>query len=168
MLNEYIKNSFPGGKYPDNIDEYLKLDDAYLWGKIKDDEKNNIYAERLINRKIMTMVYETPIHSKLNDEKIYNLIKSDLLDKFGSKNLLFDSADKMTHKIPMKHGIDDERAIPILLSYSDEPSTIGIESGIISKIDDRINIMRIYAKEDIADEAKAFVKKRMKDMSDKA
>lgn len=168
MLVDYLKVSLSGGRYPGNVNDYLTWDDARVWGKIKEDEKIITCAERLVNRRIMKMVYESPTHSNVQEKKMYNLIKKDLQNRFGDENLLFDSADKMTHKIPLRHEIDNEKAIPILLDYSDEPSTISIESGIINKMTEPINIMRIYAKEDIANEAESFVKQRMRDMSDSA
>lgn len=140
MLVDYLKGSLAGGRYPGNVNDYLAWDDARVWGKIKEDEKTSTYAERLINRRIMKMVYESPTHSNVQEKRMYNLIKTDLQNKFGNENLLFDSADKMTHKIPLRHEIDNEKAIPILLDYSDEPSTISIESGIINKMTEPINI----------------------------
>ena len=97
---------------------------------------------------------------------MYNLIKNDMQKMFGCENILFDSVEKMAHKIPAKYEIDNEKTIPVLLNYSDQPSTISIESGIINKMTEPIYIMRLYAKEEIEHEAEAFVKQRMKDMMD--
>jgi len=166
MLVDYLKESLPNGRYPNKVAEYLEWDDARVWGMIREDEKVNEHAEKLMKRKIMKMVYETPTHSNIQEKRTYNLIKKDLQNKFGENELLFDSADKMTHKIPLRHEIDSEKAIPIILDHSEEPSTISQESGIINKMTEPIYIMRIYAKENIAKEAQNFVKQRMKDMSD--
>ncbi|NLU53278.1 MAG: HD domain-containing protein [Clostridiaceae bacterium] len=166
MLVEYLKTSLPNGRYPDNVDDYLEWDDALVWRNIKRDEKSNYYADRLINRKIMKMVYESPTHSNIQEKKMYNLIKNDMQKMFGCENILFDSVEKMAHKIPAKYEIDNEKTIPVLLNYSDQPSTISIESGIINKMTEPIYIMRLYAKEEIEHEAEAFVKQRMKDMMD--
>lgn len=166
MLVDYLSSSLPNGRYPMEVDQYLEWDDARVWRNIKEDANNNEFAEKLLNRKIAKMVYESTTHSGFQEKQMFNLIKKDLKDRFGDDNLLFDSADKMTHKIPLKHEIDSEKAIPIILDYSAEPSTISNESGIINKMTEPINIMRIYANEKIEKEALAFVDQRMKDMND--
>jgi hypothetical protein len=97
---------------------------------------------------------------------MYNLIKNDLKKLCGEENLLLDSADKMTHKIPLKYEIDSEQAIPIILNFSEKPSTISAESGIIKKMTEPINILRIYAHEDLAEKATSYVKQRMKEMNE--
>ena len=89
-----------------------------------------------------------------------------LQDKFGREHFLYDSADKLTHKIPLKYDLEHEKAIPIILDHSEEPSTINQESGIINKMTEPINILRIYACENVAAEAEKFVRQRMKDMCD--
>lgn len=166
MLVNYLSDSLPNGRYPIKVEEYLEWDDARVWGDIKRDESTNEYAQRLSNRKIAKMVYESITHSGFQEKQMYNLIKKDLIDKFGDENFLYDSADKMTHKIPQKHEIDNEQAIPIILEYSEEPSAISNESVIINKMTEPINILRIYAKENIAEDAQAFVNQRIKDMND--
>ena len=85
--------------------------------------------------------------------------------KFGKENLIYDSADKLAHKIPLKHTIESEQAIPIILDHSKMPGTISTESGVIKNMTEPINIWRIYAQEEIAAEAEAFVKEKFKDMS---
>jgi len=114
----------------------------------------------------MKMVYESPTHSNIQEKKMYNLIKKDMQNIFGQENILIDSVEKMAHKLPVKYEIDNEKTIPVLLRYSNEPSTISNESGIINKMTEPIYIMRLYAKEEIEKEAEDFVKQRMKDMVD--
>lgn len=165
MLVEYLKTSLPNGRYPDNVDEYLEWDDDRVWRKIKEDQSTNEYANRLINRRIMKMVYESPTHSTIQEKRMYNLIKNDMQKQFGQENILIDSVEKMTHKIPIKYEIDNEKAIPVLLDYSEAPSTISIESGIINKMTEPIYILRLYANEKIEKDAEDFVKQRMEAMN---
>ena len=48
-------------------------------------------------------------------------------------------------------------AIPIILGHTKTPGTISTESGVIKNMTEPINIRRIYAKEEIAEEAKKLV-----------
>lgn len=106
----------------------------------------------------MRCIYESPTHSSEHIEnKIFNLIRNDLEEKFGKDNFIYDSADKLVHKIPLKHTIDSEQAIPIILDHTKTPGTISSESGVIKNMTEPINIRRIYAKEEIAEEAKKLV-----------
>ena len=68
--------------------------------------------------------------------------------------------------LTLLHYDKTEKAIPIILDHSEEPSTINQESGIINKMTEPINILRIYACENVAAEAEKFVRQCMKDMCD--
>lgn len=165
MLVDFLQDSLPGGKYPKDVSEYLGWDDGAVWEKIQQSESKLESASRLINRRIMKCVYESPTHSNLQEIQKYNMIKADLKRMIGEENLLLDSADKMTHKIPLRHELNDEKSIPIILNHSEQPSTIGQESEIIGKMTEPINILRIYAKEDLCGKAETAVRQKMKDMS---
>lgn len=58
----------------------------------------------------------------------------------------------------------DRKTIPIIIDHSEEPSTISVESGIINKMTEPIKILRIYAYENVVEEADKYVRKRMRDM----
>lgn len=165
MLVDFLQDSLPGGKYPKDVSEYLGWDDGAVWEKIQQSESKLESASRLINRRIMKCVYESPTHSNLQEIQKYNMIKADLKRMIGEEHLLLDSADKMTHKIPLRHELNDEKSIPIILNHSEQPSTIGQESEIIGKMTEPINILRIYAKEDLCGKAETAVRQKMKDMS---
>lgn len=166
MLVNFLATNLPEGKYPNNVEEYLHWNDARVWNMVESKESSSKPAARLIGRRIMKCVYESPVHSDMTQIQMYNLIKNDLKKLCGEENLLLDSADKMTHKIPLKYEIDSEQAIPIILNFSEKPSTISAESGIIKKMTEPINILRIYAHEDLAEKATSYVKQRMKEMNE--
>jgi HD superfamily phosphohydrolase len=166
MLVDFLAAILPDGRYPDKVAEYLHWNDARVWNMIESRESSNESAGRLMGRKIMKCVYESPVHCDITQIQMYNLIKNDLKKLCGGENLLLDSADKMAHKIPLKYEIDSEQAIPIMLDHSEKPSTISTESGIIKKMTEPINILRIYAHESVAEDASAFVKQRMKEMNE--
>ena len=164
-LVEFLKKNLVNGKYPKDVHSYLEWNDGKVWQLINNIEHRDEYADRLINRKIMKCVYESRTHSEKLDLNIFRLIKNELIRDFGEENLVFDSADKLAHKIPLKLTIESEQAIPIILGHTDTPGTISDESEVIKNMTKPINIWRIYAKEEIATEAEALVRKRFSDMS---
>ncbi len=165
ILVEFLKNNLPNSKYPNDVGDYLAWNDDKVWSWIKDYQSTDEYSNRLITRRIMKCVYESPTHSEHNDQRIFNFIKNELERRFGKGNLIYDSADKLAHKIPLKHTIDREQAIPIILDHSITPGTISTESGVIKNMTEPINIWRIYAQEEIASEAEDIVQDIFKAMS---
>ncbi|HHW90983.1 MAG TPA: HD domain-containing protein, partial [Clostridiales bacterium] len=162
MLVEFLRQNLSDGKYPDEVGEYLTWNDNTVWRLIRDAQDKDEYANRLMNRRIMKCVYESPTHSEHIDQNIFNYIKNVLGEKIGKDNFIYDSADKLAHKIPLKHTIDSEQdipeqAIPIILDHTKTPGTISTESGVIKNMTEPINIWRIYAKEEMAVRAKNLV-----------
>ncbi|WP_296865708.1 hypothetical protein [Thermosyntropha sp.] len=128
---------------------------------------SNEYADCIFNRKIMPVIYETPTYfADKNLKSIYNILRKDLAREFGEDKLLFDSPDKVIHKIPQHYKLDDEKAIPVWVPYGRNLSTIIEESLLIRNMAENIDLRRIYVKEDIAGKAKEFIKERIRDMED--
>lgn len=157
MLFSFLKSTLKEGKYPKDINEFLEYDDVTISELIREKSKENECAERLLKRKIMSCIYETPPHANKDQESIYNLIKNSLIRKIGKENLLFDSADKMIHQIPVKYELDSEKAIPIIDEKNKEVMSISIASEVIKKMTEPINIKRIYVTEDKKEEAEEIV-----------
>lgn len=165
MLTWFLQTELPDGRYPGDVNEYLKWDDARVWMIIKEKESSNDWADRILNRRLFSVVDESSTHSGHEENKISNIILNDLRRKFGKDAIIIDSADKAPHKIPSRHDINDEKAIPVMLPYSQYPVSLSDESGIINNITRPINIIRIYAREESFDQAKAICEQWRKDMS---
>ncbi|WAM34019.1 HD domain-containing protein [Caldicellulosiruptor morganii] len=157
MLFSFLKSTLKEGKYPRDINEFLQYDDVTISKLIREKSKENECAERLLKRKIMSCIYETPPHANKDQESIYNIVKNELKQKVGEENLLFDSADKMIHQIPVKYELDSEKAIPIIDEKNREVMSISIASEVIKKMTEPINIKRIYVTEDKRKEAEKIV-----------
>ena len=91
----------------------------------KDSQNTDEYANRLMIRKIRGVF--TSHQLILNIMTKINLVRNDLR-KIRKDNFIYDSADKLVHKIPLKHTIDSEQAIPIILGHTKTPGTISTES----------------------------------------
>jgi len=143
MLVEYLKEKLPEGKYPEDVNDYLKWDDGRVWEMLRRDVDENEAANRLVNRRVLKKVYESSTHCGYDELKTLKLLKIELQEKYGEEYFIYDTAEKLTHKIPLKYEIDNEKSIPIILDHAEDPSTINQESGIIKKITEPINIFRI-------------------------
>lgn len=164
MLTWFLQEELPNKRYPSNVQKYLEWDDARVWGLIKKKESSNEWANRIINRRLYSVVDESSTHSGYEENRISNIIYNDLVRKFGKDAIILDSADKAPHKIPSRHDIDDEKAIPVIVPYSKYPFSLSDESEIINNITRPINIIRIYAKEEYIEKAKEICEQRRKDM----
>lgn len=160
LLVNCIASVLDGGTYPVDTGEYLKLDDDVVYDRIKSIALNNVDAARFIDRKIMSCVYETSVHSNSRaDVDIFNIVKR-ALKNIPDCNVIDDYASKMAHKIPMleQYNADSGKGIPIILRYRDEPTSISQESLLLQSLIKPINIKRLYVDKEHVEEAKQVVR----------
>ncbi|HMM23053.1 MAG TPA: HD domain-containing protein [Selenomonadales bacterium] len=170
MLTYFLQDLLPKpasaetGVYPTDVNEFLEWDDAKVWALMRENAALNEWAHRIIERDMISLVYESPSHSDFKDKQIHNMIYYDIKKKFSKENIVTDSADKLPHKIPAKHDINDEKAIPIVEKGSEIPVSLSTESEIIFNLTKPINILRIYAKESVFVDARTYCEQRKKEM----
>jgi uncharacterized protein len=170
MLTRFLRESLPviegaeSGTYPVDVAQFLGWDDAKVWALMRGKVAENEWARRIIQRDIISLVYESPSHSDLGEKKIHNMMYSDIIKEVGKENIIKDSADKLPHKIPARHGIDDEKAIPVVEMRSKVPMSLSDQSEIIRNLTKPINILRIYAKEEVYEQAEKYCEERKKQM----
>ncbi|MFP3908909.1 MAG: HD domain-containing protein, partial [Archaeoglobaceae archaeon] len=105
ILTDFLKCSLPEGRYPLDVDEYLKYDDAAIQTMIREcsergskDEK--FFAQKLLYREHPRRVFEER-EQLLNFEKFKKEVKEALLSKFKDLNpsdIYVDSASKSAYK----------------------------------------------------------------------
>lgn len=164
MLTWFLLDKLPNGCYPEAVNDYLEWDDAKVWSLIKENEDSDEWAHCILNRELPSVVYESPTHPVHSDNMISNILLNGVRRKFGTDNIIEDSADKAPHKIPSRHDINDEKAIPVIRPNSSLAVSLSDESEIIRNITKPINIFRIYAKKECSEEALAFCEQQRKDM----
>ena len=147
-----LKEILPNGKYPNDINEYLLWDDNRVLSAIT--FSDNEVVKDFKNRDIMTCVYESKAHAEKSDgvnaKMIYNILNMN----FGEK-ILFDRVDKAAHKLrpTLLTPYDDSgKGIMIIDDKTNEVNNIMEESIILGSIVSPININRIYAKKEIAED----------------
>ena len=153
-----LKEVLPDGKYPDNIEEYLKWDDNRVLSLIS--ESTGSASLNFKSRKIMTCVYESKAHAEKSDTQNAKIIYNVLKETFGEK-ILYDSVDKGAHKLAptllLPHD-DSGKGIMIIDQKTDEIKNIMEESVVLGSIVKLISIKRIYAEKDIAKEVREKIK----------
>lgn len=157
-LIKSLKEILPDGKYPDNIEDYLKWDDNRVLNLIS--ESSGTASLSFKSRKIMTCVYESKAHADKADAQnvriIYNILKA----SFGEK-VLYDSVDKGAHKLApilLLPNDDSGKGIMIIDQKTDEVKNIMEESVVLDSIVKSISIKRIYAEKEIAEDVKRKIK----------
>lgn len=161
QLVESIKEVLPNSKYPTEVDEYLKWDDDLILDKIKENTNLHEASRHFINRRVMSCVYETRVHSDgISDIHLFNAIRRELKLKVDPNcDILEDKANKLAHKIPTLEYYDaaSGKGIPIILEHTDKPSSIAAESILLQSLIKPINIKRIYVSKEYSMQAREIV-----------
>lgn len=153
-----LSSILPGGVFPEDAIDYINWDDNRVLELIKSNKESDINCNLIFNRIVYSTVCESVPHPQKADKNLFNLGKNLIYDKFGKDCFIEDySAGKMPHKIPLKVDVEDERAI-VIVSDTDinNVSTISDESYIISNLTEKINIERLYVRNDLKDACLAF------------
>lgn len=149
-LVKSLKALLPNGKYPDNIQDYLKWDDSRVLHLIAESANADVIAFK--QRKIMTCVLESKPHAPKEDQKSTRIIFNFLHLEYGD-SVIYDSVDKAAHKLTpalLAPTDDSGKGIMILDEKTGEVKNIMDESIILDSLVEPICISRIYAEKDIA------------------
>lgn len=142
----------PNGKYPDDVQEYLKWDDNRVLSLIAASEDKTIVDYQ--KRKIMSCVYESKAHSDKSDATRMRVIFNVLKSEYGEKVML-DGVDKTAHKLTpalLLHNDDSGKGIMIFNEKTNDVKNIMEESIVLESIVKQISIKRIYAEKEIAED----------------
>lgn len=158
ILVNGLKAVLPNGKYPCEVEEYLKWDDSKVLSLMANSTSHEV--DRFRNREIMTCVFESKAHSGAEGKVSARVIFHSLQQEYGNA-ILLDSVDKTAHKLnPYLLSPDDDsgKGIMILDEKTGEVRNIMDESIILNSIVPPISINRIYAAKDVADEVRTRIK----------
>lgn len=158
-----LKAILPSGKYPDDINEYLRWDDNRVLSLISESSEPAPVAFK--ERTIWTCVYESKAHAETSDAQNIKLIYKVLKKSFGEE-VMYDSVDKGAHKLTpvlLSPNDDSGKGIKIIDNKTNEVKNIMEESIILGSIFKPISIKRIYAKKEIAEEVIRKIKELQSD-----
>lgn len=162
-LIKSLKTILPGGKYPDNIHDYLKWDDTRVLSLIADSQDPDVGAFK--KRQVMTCVFESKAHAEKAEKNNAKMIYKILHKEYGDQ-VVYDSVDKAAHELtPALLGPQDDsgKGIMILDECTGDVTNIMEESIILNSIVKPIDISRIYAEKEIADDVSKYIKSLQSD-----
>ncbi|MDR1736469.1 MAG: HD domain-containing protein [Oscillospiraceae bacterium] len=161
LLSSALKD-FWGNKISEDtpLDVYLSSHDGVALKDFQEKEGTESNARRFLNRDIMSCVYETPVQSGRSENNIFKLIHNLILGNFPNVSVAVDSAEKVITDIPVINTYDAESGVgtPILTNYSSTPRDLLSESNLLSGLHQPINIKRIYAEREKAEEIKSSIR----------
>lgn len=166
MLIDFLKEVLPDGKYPDDVEEYLKFDDVEVIGliksqkQLKETKEAGIIARRLLERDHPRLVFEEK-GIVLKFDEFEKEIKEKISERFNrldpELDIYVDSARKSSFK-PNEAEIfivKDEIAGEIVEKWDYDRTVTEIRNRRIQHISKRsellrslpnIEILRVYAK----------------------
>lgn len=158
VLVTSLKSVLPDGKYPEEVENYLKWDDVRVLNAVANSTDSATDAFK--HRQIMTCVYESKAHAEKADTSTARLIFKVIQEQYGDK-VVYDSVDKAAHKLTpalLAPTDDSGKGIMIFDEKTGEVQNIMEESIILESIVRQISIKRIYADKSIAEEVISKIK----------
>jgi HD superfamily phosphohydrolase len=145
LLSESLKEILPEGRYPAEIQEYLKWDDVRAIEAMRKSEKP--FSTKYLRRQTMTCFRETSAHAEKAEGRLFNAAYNMAKLEFGENSILFDEVDKYAHKLlPTLFSEEDDsgKGVKIVDRAADTVRNIMSESRILRGIIERIYICRLY------------------------
>ena len=158
LLVDALKEVLPEGKYPDALEEYLALDDAEIYHRLR--EAHTVNANRYRNREIMTCVRETSAHADKNETKLFHVICRAVKRELPEDAVFVDEVDKAAHKLqPLLLASEDDsgKEIKIIDKHTKVARNIMEDSLILEGIVKPISIHRLYVAKLYLEQAKAII-----------
>lgn len=159
LLVECLKEVLPKGKYPDDLQAYLSLDDVEILHRIK--KVDTPFATQYKNREIMTCIRETSAHAGTADIRLFEAACKVVRKALPDDAVFVDKVDKRAHKLqPRVLASDDDsgRGIKIIDKHTGEARNIMEDSLILDGIVKSISIQRLYVKKDYIERAQQAMK----------
>ena len=158
LLVEALKEVLPEGRYPSTLEEYLALDDAEIYHKIRSARTTN--ASKYRQREIMTCVRETSAHADKNETNLFRMICSAVKRELPEDAVFVDDADKSAHKLqPIYWALNDDsgKEIKIIDKHTKDARNIMEDSLILGGIVKPISIHRLYVAKPYTGQAKEII-----------
>lgn len=158
LLIEGLKEILPNGKFPEEVDDYLKWDDIRVMHKMRQTAKP--YSQKYLTREVMTCIYETPAHTTHGEKMFAKILFDGIKKEFPSALFQFDDVDKKAHKLlPTAYSSEDDSGgeIKVVDKHTREAKNVMDCSLILRGIIDNIYICRLYASGDGIDEIKGWI-----------
>ncbi len=163
IMVEFLRSILPNGKLPADPVDFLKWDDIYVLQKSKEEQNENVWAERLIHRKHLKLVREVFPHASKEDRDILKKIKEEIEKEFTRSSVY---VDEYTQKPVIFQNEDGEPTIQIIDKRREQRAVPFYEkSKIIERLNEPIYIYRIYADDDTFRDVDSYFMRRFRYLS---
>jgi len=152
-LENALKEVLPNKHFPENLEEYLTLDDVEIIRLIR--EHNGLESSsRILNRNHYRTAYSTGEHIESHEEFSFYLILESLKNKFGEVQIHEDAAQTSLHKF--------DRVNLFIKTQESARGYLRIEerSRILKDFNRPINQRRILTDKSIKDEVSEYCRQR--------
>jgi hypothetical protein len=161
ILTKYLASKLPGGKFPADLDNFLKLDDSRVESWITEDFNKNEWANRLYYRRHLKLLRETAHHPSKGELEFIQAKKKFLESKGIRELYLDDGAEGILTKLkPMRYTGEEERKIYVIGEHG-EKVPLQERSKVIEKINEEIKLWRLYCHEDDVLKADKILKEEL-------
>lgn len=152
FLHKFLKEFLPNGRFPENLDDFLALDDYSVWMEIGKRQDENSWARGIVKRDTWSSVFESPSHAEAADSVEFRYIERELRKLFPEEQWYVDRASKAPHKLPATSDLEDPKVV--VLVRNGQILDLNRESEIVRKIVSPITKYRVYAAPAIAKKVK--------------
>lgn len=144
------------GRFPEDLDEFLRLDDYRVWMELDAHKNSNPWAAGIVFRETWKCVFQSPAHAEDTDLMEFRFVENELQQRFDPNMWYIDHASKAPHELPKTPDSEDPQAIILVAREYEEiiQKDLYRESEIIRKIVAPISKYRVYAHPNIASDVK--------------
>jgi HD superfamily phosphohydrolase len=155
-----MKDILPNGKFPLDVNEYMKWDDSRVFSEIEA-KRGESNADAFLRRQTISCVFSTKAHIQKDGQRasqyLERVVKERLESISAPKEALW--VDRPTKAV---HGIAEdpysEKALPVVLKHQDEPVSILEESLLLSSLNKPIAFDRFCVAEEYKENVQAVIR----------
>lgn len=144
-LTELLSDVLPGGRYPEDVGEFLEWDDVKALSRLVGRERAMPFL-RLFGRAHFRLVFETSDHPDRGEVVEFDWLCAELEREYGGEVLRFDEAERAAYNYARP---------PLSVWWRGKYVPIEKRSPLVRSLR-RIRKMRVYAAPELRDEASRF------------
>jgi len=161
-LTEFLRTQLPRNIYPNNIKKYLALDDnvVFSWLTKSGHSKNPSLrdAKAILERNPSRRLAKTSVFAEDKEVEVFKRSFERIRRQFSGEHIFMDSANEAPNKFK-KERVYIKRRHTSNMKMIDKYSDIEKISDLIKKLDDKIQMLRIYVPGENLIEIKKFADK---------
>ncbi len=102
-LQDFLKEFLVGSRFPNNLHDYLELNDSTILAKLHEasrdaSESGHLPAELILARNHFRCVHEVTAADRERDHELFDKLEREIERRFGKENCRFDEPSKATNQ----------------------------------------------------------------------